>query len=144
MGNLNGFASLRTRPNVPLTVEPKEKRRCPNCGAVLAEGRTGLCRPCGGGHVELPSLLVFLAELDASDYSVNTIARTISGEAYLPPRERDNLIRTMYASGRYSQRALADAFGYSKKRIQEIIQGTYNLGSRQRRKQHEQALADRS
>lgn len=140
MGNLNGFASLRTRPNVPLTVEPKEKRRCPKCGAVLAEGRTGLCRPCGGGHVELPSLLVFLAEQDASDYTINTIARRITGEAYLSKAYRDALIRKMGASGEYSHSQIAEAFGISKSAAQAIIWNRYRPGPYQR-KQHEQALA---
>lgn len=42
----NGFRTMRTRPGVPMEVEPQEKRYC-SCGTVLAKSNIDdLCWQC--------------------------------------------------------------------------------------------------
>jgi hypothetical protein len=76
---LHGFATLRTRPPVP--VEPAllvPKHRCTKCGAVLGRrNRTDTCSACSLGHIEIPDWAAELIAFDDHPHTVSTVASVI-------------------------------------------------------------------
>jgi hypothetical protein len=76
---LRGFADFRTRPIE--RPEPKPKRRCRQCKAVLRESNTGdMCAPCAGARLpeEIPSWAVALIDdADNDEHAAEILIRTL-------------------------------------------------------------------
>jgi hypothetical protein len=122
---LGGFNSLRTRPPQPMdpALVP-EARHCTICGARLSRYNITDSCCCHMGAYDIPEWATALA---GSGVSLNLIARLVTGEDPVQHgkpsskvRARDRAIRAFYASGKWSERELAAAFGISRPMVQEI------------------------
>lgn len=125
-GGLRGFASLRTRPGVPVSAELLEpKRYCSKCGAQLRQTNPGpLCAPCQGQMVEIPAWATLLGSFSDDAYTINTLAAAVSGQHSVTDIKRRNAaIRTAYASGEFNKTQLGERFGLSRRAISDILAG---------------------
>lgn len=120
---LNGFASLRTRPNVP--VDPRllePRRRCTRCGAVLRRSNPGpLCGVCMP-HVHIPGWAAELIEFDDRPETLNTIAGVLSGgHRQTLTKRRNTAIRAAYFEEGASIAELARRYGLTWHGIDKIL-----------------------
>lgn len=98
---LNGFASLRTRPNVP--VDPAllpPKRYCTECGALLRRSNPGpLCGVCTP-HVDIPEWAITVVEFDNRSSTINTLAAALAGNhRATETKKRNAAIRAAHDAG---------------------------------------------
>lgn len=129
MGNINGFASLRTRPNVPLTVQPKVKRRCANCGAILRQSNPGpTCARvecCGIKADELTDVERVLIE--SSERGALMVAKmrgyVVQETAHNAKPERNAELKRLVNELHLTQAAIGELFGISQNRVCEILRG---------------------
>lgn len=129
MGNLNGFASLRTRPNVPLQVEPKPKRYCTICEAKLRQSNPGpTCARvecCGIKADELTDVERVLIE--SSERGVLMVAKmrgfVVQETAHNAKPERNAELQRLRDELHLTQAAIGELFGISQNRVCEVLRG---------------------
>ena len=122
---LNGFNSLRTRPNTP--VNPallRPKRYCEKCGALLRASNPGpCCAVCDTRRVEIPAWAIALAEIDDSQVSLEAIAGALTGPKHKPGvAERNARIYADWKTGEYRQQDLAAKYQLAANSVSQILQ----------------------
>jgi hypothetical protein len=120
---LRGHTTLRTRPNIPVTVELPQKRPCALCGAILRQSNPGpFCIPCTGAY-DIPEWVIGLIEQDDRPQVVATMAALITdtgrGNYYYIDDHLDD-VRQWRKEG-VSQYQIAKRIGHPRATVQQAF-----------------------
>lgn len=127
MSGIHGFASLRTRPNVP--VDPAllvPVRRCVRCGCVLRRSNpTDTCMPCGAGVIDIPGWLITLVDYNPDDRfhleELAAVVRPVTPAERLEAVQRRNAEMVTAWQGGESVESIAARYGLARTSARDIV-----------------------